>query len=404
MAAVNILEILLGNRLVGTITLLDGDQSIFAFTKDYIEDPDRPTLSLSFRNAIGGLITQVRPTQTSLSPFFSNLLPEGALREYLAKRAGVDPVREFFLLWMLGQDLPGAIVARPADGQALPAGFDEEPDSKADKTLRFSLAGVQLKFSAIEQASGGLTIPTRGVGGHWIVKLPSLVHEGVSENEYSMMHLARTVGVDTPNFHLVDIDEIDGLPDGIGRLKGQAFAIKRFDRTDDGGKIHIEDFAQVFGLYPRDKYGAANYRNIAEVIWTQAGEVDIREFIRRLVFNVLIGNGDMHVKNWSLVYPDRRNPRLAQAYDFVSTVGYISDDGLGLNLGRTKAFAGVTWEEFDRLAAKAGLPSRLVRQTGEETVERFHAAWRDEAPSLPIPKVVRNAIVENLGRVPIAAT
>jgi hypothetical protein len=50
---------------------------------------------------------------------------------------------------------------------------------------------------------------------------------------------------------LLDLDAIDGLPEGIGELKGHALAVKRFDRSADG-PVHIEDFAQVFGVYPDD--------------------------------------------------------------------------------------------------------------------------------------------------------
>ena len=70
--------------------------------------------------------------------------------------------------------------------------------------LRFSLAGVQLKFSAIKSAAGGLTIPAEGVGGSWIVKLPSMTHDGVPENEYSMMSLAAQIGMDVPELQLVE--------------------------------------------------------------------------------------------------------------------------------------------------------------------------------------------------------
>ena len=54
------------------------------------------------------------------------------------------------------------------------------------------------------------------------------------------------------------------------------------------------------------------------------------EFLRRFVFNALIGNADMHLKNWSLIYPDRRAAMLAPAYDFVSTIAYLPDDRLAL--------------------------------------------------------------------------
>ena len=202
---------------------------------------------------------------------------------------------------------------------------------------------MQLKFSAIfdEQANKGLTIPAKGVGGSWIVKLPSTRFEGVPENEYAMLSLARQIGIDVPEIMLIDVDTIEGLPNGIGDLKGQAFAISRFDRTPDG-PVHTEDFAQVFGVYPNDKYKKASYRNIATVLAAETGEAGVAEFIRRLTFCTLTGNADMHLKNWSLIYPDKRNPALSPAYDFVSTIPYIEDDEMALKFARTKRFDGFT--------------------------------------------------------------
>src|SRR5581483_7972624 len=222
----------------------------------YIDNQARPTLSLSFKDSLGGLRTDVPPVQTRVPPFFANMLPEGSMRDYLADRAGVNPKREFFLLWVLGADLPGAVTIRPADGEAWPPeaeDSDEEEQERRRKALRFSLAGVQLKFSAVMDATGGLTIPAQGVGGAWIVKLPSLKFESVPENEFAMMSLARAIGMDVPEVKLMAVDEIGGMPEGIGELKGPALAVKRFDRTDEG-PFHIEDFAQVFGIFPEDKY------------------------------------------------------------------------------------------------------------------------------------------------------
>ena len=136
-----------------------------------------------------------------------------------------------------------------------------------ETVLRFSLAGVQLKFSGVMEATGGLTIPAEGVGGSWIVKLPSMQFNGVPENEYAMLELARRMGIDVPEVRLVPLNEIAGLPEDLARLAGHALAVKRFDRTDKGGAVHSEDFAQVFGLYPERKYERASYRNIAEVLW-----------------------------------------------------------------------------------------------------------------------------------------
>src|SRR5277367_1263237 len=90
-----VLEVRLHGRPIGTLTRLPGDRVLFAFTEAYIADQNRPTLGLSFKDALGSLILDARPTQTRLPPFFANLLPEGPLRDYLAERAGVKPEREF---------------------------------------------------------------------------------------------------------------------------------------------------------------------------------------------------------------------------------------------------------------------------------------------------------------------
>ena len=401
---VSTLNVFLYDELVGTITNVGNDRSLFAFTEGYIEDSERSTLSLGFKDSLGELITDFKPTQTKLLPFFSNLLPEGEMRRYLAERANVNPEREFFLLWMLGQDLTGAITIKPADGEELPPSISEPVDGGEeykDGAMRFSLAGVQLKFSTVQPASGGLTIPASGMGGSWIVKLPSSKFEDVPENEFSMMELARKIGMDVPDTQLFNIGDIENIPDGIGQFGNSAFAIKRFDRIDGGGSVHIEDFAQVFGVYPHDKYKKASMRNIAEVIGIEGQEDDIAEFTRRLVFNTLIGNADMHLKNWSLIYNDKRAASIAPAYDFVSTIPYIADKEAALKVSRSKKFADFTMDELSHLAAKARFPEKLVLDTASETVELFHEKWQSEKTHLALNSGVIEAIDKHLEDIPI---
>ena len=405
---VAVLNVLLYGQTIGTLTRVAGDRILFAFTEAYIGDEGRSVLGLGFKDVLGGLIADFRPTQTRLMPFFSNLLPEGALRTYLAERAEVDPQREFFLLSALGRDLAGAVTVVPGDREAWPADsrdgdeHSNSDDGSREHALRFSLAGVQLKFSAVEAAAGGLTIPAKGVGGSWIVKLPSAQYGGVPENEYAMMTLARTIGIDVPAVRLVDIAAIGNLPEGSDRVKGNALAVERFDRLGDGAPVHIEDFAQVFGVYPEDKYKKASYRNIAGVIAAESGEADVAEFIRRLTFNTLIGNADMHLKNWSMIYPDRRRAALAPAYDFVSTIAYIPDPKAALTFSRTKRFDGFSEDELSHLAAKARVPTKLVLDTARETVELFHQHWQAEKTNLPLVTAAIQAIEAHVKTIPIA--
>ncbi len=401
MAEVSVLTVNLYGETIGTLTRVSGDRSLFSFTDEYVADGNRPTLGLGFKDQYGQLITELPVKQERLLPFFSNLLPEGYLRGYLARLAGVNQEREFYLLWALGQDLAGAITVEPADGEEWPPGLKddsaEDTRMKHANALRFSLAGVQLKFSAVQgdRASKGLTIPASGVGGSWIVKLPSAQFEGIPENEYALLTLAREVGIDVPEIQLVDVEAIANLPEGISNLKGQALAVKRFDRTPEG-PVHTEDFAQVFGVYPEKKYDTASYRNIATVLGGETGEAGVEEFIRRLTFCTLTGNADMHLKNWSLIYPDKRTPALSPAYDLVSTIPYIEDEHAALKFARTKRFDGYTRDELSYLAAKAGLPETPVLDTALQTIERFHDVWEKERHHLPQRRQVTERIDAHL--------
>ncbi len=389
------LDIFLGKTRVGTIARLDGDASIFTFDEVYLADQDRPTLSLAYKDANGEIIAETRSYRTKIEPFFSNLLPEGTLRDYLARRAGVKAMREYHLLAQLGHDLPGAVRAVAVDAEETEADeLDEEAAGKqAERALRFSLAGVQLKFSAIKAQgkNGGLTIPVTGSGGDWIVKLPSARHPDVPEAEFAAMKLAAKIGIEVPDIDLVPLDQIDGIPEGITRYGESAFAIRRFDRGEEG-PVHTEDFAQVFGVFADDKYENASYRQILSVLAIETDEQSVVEFVRRLTYSVLIGNGDMHLKNWSLIYPDRRNALLAPAYDLLSTLAYIPGDDAALKFHSSREWASYTYDELEAIADKARLPAKLITATAKDVVAQFDDAWSNESGHLPFPDDVRSAI------------
>jgi serine/threonine-protein kinase HipA len=398
-----VLAVSLNETLVGTLTLLPNDQSLFAFDDSYVENQSRPTLGLSFKTVTGQLRTKLKPTRLRLPPFFSNLLPEGHLREYLAQRAGVHKDREFFLLAALKDDLPGAVRINTVESahfiehqSPLASRPDEHPDA-----LRFSLAGVQLKFSAILEATGGLTIPLGGVGGDWIVKLPSARFPSVPENEFSMMQFAASVGIEVPETGLVSTNSVKNLPPELPENFGNSLRVKRFDRLEDGTRIQIEDFAQVYQLFPEEKYQKVSYRNLASLLWIETGEAGLEEFIRRLVFNIGIGNSDMHAKNWSLIYRDGRTPALSPGYDFVSTVSYLDNNSTGLSLAGARLMTEVNMDAFKRLAAKAELPENLVLSTVKDTVERMRETWPKIQSELPMPTQTAARMWSHLEAVPV---
>lgn len=395
------LEVRLGDVVVGTLVNLDGDRNIFTFDPAYLRRSERPVLGQFFYDAQRQLHDVTRPTRRRLPPFFANLLPEGHLRQYVADRGAVSPEREFPLIWLLGSDLPGAIVVVDPDGEPLPPAEPASARRDDARPLRFSLAGVQLKFSAVLGRHNGLRIPAEGLGGDWIVKLPSPIYDRVPENEYAMMTFAREIGIDVPQIGLVATTEIEGLPADMRHDLGDAFFIRRFDRTADGGRLHIEDFAQIQGLYPEEKYERTSYTIIADIVNQLAGHEAVEEYVRRLVFMAGTGNADMHAKNWSLIYPDGRTPRLAPAYDFVATLRYIPDDALALNLAGTKAWEQLDAARFERFADKARLSRAFVSNVARETVVRMREAWPKISGSLPLDETTRSLVDRQFTTVPI---
>lgn len=373
-----------------------GEGATFTLDDDYRRRARRPVLGQIFEDDP----TAKRYVRQGVPSWFANLLPEGALRDLIAERAGVHRARSWFLLELLGLDLPGAIVVRRV-GEApdVPSEDLDASDDADEQQLKFSLAGVQLKFSALRDERG-LTVPAQGRGGDWIVKLPDQRLEGVPETEYSVMRWAREAGIVVPDVMLLDISDIAGLPSQFYDKPGRAFAVQRFDRVE-GRRIHMEDFAQVLNLTPREKYGHANYESIARILASVAPQ-DVDEMVRRLVFQVLSGNGDAHVKNWSLIYADEVHPRLSPAYDLLNTTAYVANDDLGLRLGNTKTFGEITVSTFRRFATRAGLDDDAVAKSVVAQIDATREAWAVVRSSFEGPGFVIEEIERRLETLPLA--
>jgi serine/threonine-protein kinase HipA len=239
-----------------------------------------------------------------------------------------------------------------------------------------------------------------------------------------MMSLAARIGIPVPEIKLVSLKDIGGLPE-MGMMMGkQALAVRRFDRpagavapASEGEqslvaplgveqsrptknqRVHFEDFAQVYDIFPDKKYEGVSFANIAGMIWTLTGEEGMMDFIRRLTFTILIGNGDMHLKNWSLIYEDGKTPSLSPAYDMLSTVPYIPHDGLALKLSDTKDMQAIELEHFKKLAKKARVPEHLVLQTVRDTVETTRIAWEETRKHSDLPQEMFDLIQKHMAGV-----
>ncbi len=404
----DVLVVRLHRQDVGEIVRLPSGQIQFEFYPAYAAQRDRPTLSRSFLDDTGEVTGGGRPANNGEVPdFFSNLLPEGELRSYLAAKAGVPETREFELLELLGGDLPGAVVVvsedsrEPRDRVAVDAP-DRRHAFPPRGALTFSLAGVQLKFSAIEKASGGLTIPARGMGGDWILKLPSLRFDDIPENEFSIMSLAGKVGIEVPETRLVPMRRIEGLPpEAVNERMADenALAVRRYDRTATG-RIHAEDFAQALSMRADHKYRRYTYAHFARILAAFTDERSVNEFSRRLMYAALTGNADLHAKNWSLIYRDGRTPKLSPAYDLLCTRPLVPGETMALRLGSASGWRDLTLDDFAAVADAAHIDPGPFVHTAAETAERFRDIWPEASKSLPLPDAVRSAIEIQLTTVP----
>ncbi len=164
-------HVYLYERIIGRLHRRD-NLTRFVFEPDYWNDPERPVLGLRFEEDRKAR----HRANLRLPPWFSNLLPEGRLREWIARAEHISIDREKDLLAQVGHDLPGAIRVLPAPdlapvdmsgGEASPP----TPENGPASLWRFSLAGVGLKFSLLARGDR-LVIPAIGDGGDWILKLP----------------------------------------------------------------------------------------------------------------------------------------------------------------------------------------------------------------------------------------
>ena len=414
---VNVLQLTIHGVLVGYLAGFQNGRNVLSIADTFRNNPARPTFSLithpTFPNA-ARLMSEPWARNQRLHPVLSNLLPEGALRELIAQVLKVHVDNEFQILSYLGKDLPGAIEATPMDPQEVPAylldnvlnthgtvkavKFDTEALRNKGKD-RFSLAGVQMKFS-MKESDGRYNLSQDNVLGDWIIKTPSTKHKFVPLNEYTAMSLAGLAGVDIPEIRLVELDKLDNLPQINLPEEKQAFAIKRFDR-EGNQRIHMEDFAQILVKYPHEKYTSANYEAIGKVIYDFSGDglADAQQFARRLLVNILLANGDAHLKNWSLLYPDKVTPRLSPAYDIVTTNVYIEGETQhALNLGKTKEWYAVTMAHFQRWAEKSGVPWRAIKPHLDDTLSKARDRWPEALDTLPMDETHKRGLKAHWGK------
>lgn len=193
---------------------------------------------------------------------------------------------------------------------------------------RTSLSGVQKKIS-VNLSADRKTLQVAASGGRYILKPQTETFPALPENEHVTTRLAQLAEIEVGRFGIVSMKD--------GSL---AYIVRRFDRLPDGGKLRQEDFCQLAEKSPKEKYdGSAELCVKVLRRFTTEPPIEILKLYRLLVFSWWTGNGDMHLKNFSL-FADSPGPasiiRLTPAYDLVCTRLVIPDDTLALPIAGKK--------------------------------------------------------------------
>jgi serine/threonine-protein kinase HipA len=197
----------------------------------------------------------------------------------------------------------------------IPFGVSDLPAKVIRVVGKMSISGVQMKASVkINRENKQLEMPEEG-GTHILKPEPGEYPE-LPQNENLIMNMAKALKMKVP-------------PHGLFRMADGklCYIIKRFDRSDEGKKIHKEDMAQLLEFPPDNKY-SGSLELIGNVIKKYAENpfLDLFEYFQRVVFNFVVGNGDMHLKNWSLITPRSGPVGLAPCYDFVDSKMYFPEE------------------------------------------------------------------------------
>ena len=213
-----------------------------------------------------------------------------------------------------------------------------------------SLSGIQKKIS-VGISADRETLQVEAEGGRYILKPQTETYPFLPENEHVTTQLARLVGIEV-------------APSGLVSLKGGslAYVVRRFDRLPSGKKLPQEDFCQLAEKSPKEKYdGSAEF--CVRLLRKYATEplVEILKLYRLLLFIWWSGNGDMHLKNFSLLTGEDGVIRLTPAYDLVCTRMVIPDDQLALPVvGKKDRLDRADWLQFAKYCSLPEKPATRI--------------------------------------------
>lgn len=385
----------------------------FQYTPDWLANPKgfalSPHIPLSAQPLLDG--ASQRPVQW----YFDNLLPEEDQRVLLAKDARLDAADAFGLLAWYGAESAGSVtllppeaapqtieLLRPLPDDALQARIRQLPKSPLTHAAikRMSLAGAQHKLAVVLE-DGALFEPAGATPSTHILKPdhPDADYPHSVINEWFVMRLARRLGLDVPEVHR-------------RYVPSPVYLIDRFDRVAGAQgwqRRHAIDACQLLGLDRSFKYTQGSMDSLAALANAcRSPAVARSRLFGWLVFNVLVGNSDAHLKNLSFLV-SHEGVQLAPFYDLLSVATY---DSPAFDKTGWPAHTQLAWPVLDvrhfsdirrGLLLKAGTALNLVKGTAERLLERLRSRIVSEAEALYAEVEAENARIVH-ARPELAAT
>lgn len=373
------LDVYLNDALVGELRQ-EGRELFFCYAASYLSSPAPMPLSrhLPLREEVF--------SDAAIRAFYANLLPEGGMREQVARALGLSPGNVFGLLDALGGDCAGAVsLVRPGkrpkrqnsyqqlsplELEARLAELPSHPLLAGEEGVRLSLAGAQNKLPIYFDGCD-FHLPQDGAPSSHILKTDIPHLEETVLNEAFCMNLAARVGLNVPQATVVRV--------GAARV----YMIARYDRqraeSGDLLRLHQEDFCQALGIPPELKYekeGGPGFAACLELVreWSSEPLADAAALLRWALFNFLIGNADAHGKNIAFLYASG-HVRLAPFYDLLSTAVYERrvDNKFAMKMGGQKDPRYLSGHHLEKFAAEIRVGLRVVKAQLRELTERVHA-------------------------------
>jgi serine/threonine-protein kinase HipA len=391
---------LYGDR-VATVAREPGNRIRLRYTPEALAKYELGTPLLS----IGLPLTEIPSPNAKTRSFLDGLLPEGEPRRAIAEQLDLNANDTFGLIRSLGLDCAGAIVIQPSDRPpprqpttttALPlddqeiakrvANLKSAPLGLTDR-VRISLAGVQEKLLLTRMPDGSWGEPVDGTPSTHLLKPEIRDFPETVENEAFCMRLARNLGIQTATIETVEYG---------GR---KLLVVERFDRTvtalGDVERIHQEDFCQVLSLSPKTKYqseGGPSLKQIATVLRQFASPDSLSRLLKAAFVNVLVGNGDAHGKNFSVLYQRDGRIELTPLYDTLSTAYYVDGD-LSMFINNVRKMAKITGERLVNEAVSWGMREESARMTISELSGRVPEALEAALEATPgLPAAIANIV------------